>query len=140
MKRNRLAIVLAVVLLSTAPVCARDDGGQKYIAPPEIVATLPKICWWLYMDNIPNTSEYNILDCGAFSNHYCPAIVGMKKAETEKHLGKRLDLLKQAKWDFEYTLSWTKDIPECSVRTSAMVNIQKINFELDMIKIKLQHR
>jgi hypothetical protein len=140
MANVRLVIFVVLLLLRSVTVFARDDGGEKYKAPPEIIATLPKICWWRYMDNVPNTPEFNILDCGAYSNHYCPALVGMKKAETEKNLGRRMDLLKQAKWDFEYTLKWTNDIPECSVRTSSMVNIQKINFEMDMIKNKLQQR
>jgi hypothetical protein len=140
MNHRKLSLALAALLLWTVSVSARDDGGQKYSAPPDILPTLPKICWWLYMDNVPNTPEFNILDCGAYSNHYCPGLVNMKRAEQEKIPWRILEQLNEAKANMEYTLHWTKDIPGCSVRLPAQMNLQRINFQIDMLKLKAQKR
>ena len=118
----------------------RDDGGPQYKAPPEIVATLPKICWWLYMDNVPNTSEFNILDCGAYSNHYCPGLVHLKQAEQEKSLGAKLERLRRAKQDMEYTLHFTENYPECTIRQPAKANLERIKFQMDMLQWNAKKR
>jgi hypothetical protein len=140
MKNHCLTLLIAGLLAWTAPVHARDDGGQKYSAPPDIIATLPKICWWLYMDNVPNTPEFNILDCGAFSNHYCPGLVNMKEAEKAKDINRAWDKLSEAKSNMQYTLEFTQNIPECSVRLSAQMNLKRIEFQIDMLKFKVQKR
>jgi hypothetical protein len=140
MKSHCLAVVIAGLLAWTAPVYARDDGGQKYSAPPDIVAGLPRICWYLYMDNVPNTPEFSILDCGAFSNHYCPGLVAMAQADRARDNNKRLELLRLAKSEMEYTLHWTENIPECSVRLRAQMNLKRIEFQIDMLKFKVQKR
>jgi len=92
------------------------------------------------MDNVPNTSEFNIKDCGAYSNHYCPGIVHMMQAERAKSTAARLDRLRMAKVDMEYTLHWTENIPECSIRQSAKMNLERIKFQVDMIKWNVQKR
>jgi len=140
MKNCRLLLALAAIMVWTASVSARDDGGPKYKAPPEIVPTLPKICWWLYMDNVPNTSEFNIKDCGNFYNHYCPGLVRMKLAEREKTIAARMQHLTQAKREFEYTLHFTEQFPECSVRTPAKMNLERIKFQMDMVKWNVRKR
>lgn len=140
MKMLGSLFIVAALLLSPGISISRDDGGPKYNAPPEIVAALPKICWWLYMDNVPNTPEFNILDCGAYSNHYCPGLVHMKLAAKEKTSGMRLERLRRAKQDMEYTLNFTEKIPECSVRQSARMNIERIKFEMEMIKLNVRKR
>ena len=140
MKTPRSLFLVAMLLLSPDASTARDDGGPKYKAPPEIVASLPKICWWLYMDQVPNTSEFNILDCGAYSNHYCPGLVQMKQAEVEKTSGGRWERLRRAKEDMEYTLHFTENYPECSVRQPARMNLERIKFEMEMIKLNGRKR
>jgi len=140
MKSRCLALVVAVSCVWPWAVFARDDGGPQYKAPPEIVAALPKICWWLYMDNVPNTSEFNILDCGANSNHYCPGLVHMKLAEREKTPGAQLGRLRHAKQDMEYTLNGTEKYPECSVRLPAKMNLERIKFQMDMLKWNTKKR
>jgi len=140
MKKRSVAVILAVSWLWPWVAYGRDDGGPQYKAPPEIVAALPKICWWLYMDKVPNTPEYNIKDCGAYSNHYCPGIVHMKHAEREKTTGARLERLRRAKEDMEYTLHFTENIPECSVRLPAKANLERIKFQMDTLKWSAQKR
>jgi len=140
MTSRRLASALAVILLWTVSVSARDDGGQKYEAPPEIVASLPRICWYLYMDNVPNTPEFSILDCGAYVNHYCPGLVFMKLADREKTVAKRFEALRRAKSSMEYTLHWTENIPECSIRLPAKMNLERIKFQMEMLQLQNQKR
>jgi hypothetical protein len=140
MKSRSLAVIVILFGLLSAPVHARDDGGQKYSAPAEIIATLPRICWWLYMDNIPNTPEFNILDCGVNINHYCPGLVAMAQAERTRDTNKQFELLRLAKSEMDYTLHGTENFPECSVRLSAQMNLQRINFQIDMMKYKVQKR
>ena len=139
MNRWRLTIIGISVIWATC-LHARDDGGPQYKAPPEIVAALPKICWWLYMDNVPNTAEFNIKDCGAYSNHYCPGLVHLKRAERESTTSARLNRLRRAKQDMEYTLHFTEKYPECSVRPAAKMNLERIKFQLDMLKWTAQKR
>src|SRR5262245_50972635 len=126
MKYCRWIVVVGLALLWSWAALARDDGGPKYNAPPDIVAVLPKICWWLYMDNVPNTSEFNVLDCGAYSNHYCPGLVNMKLADREKAAAAKLAQLASAKQSMEYTLHFTENYPECSIRLPAKMNLERI--------------
>lgn len=140
MKKTRLFTFLIFTILCPALIYARDDGGPQYKAPPEIVAALPKICWWLYMDNVPNTPEFNIKDCGAYSNHYCPGIVNMKQAEREKTTAEKWAQLQAAKNHMEYTLKFTEHFPECSVRMPAKMNLERIKFQMDMVKLNARKR
>ena len=140
MKRFSFGCIVMFSSMWSLAVLARDDGQPQYKAPPEIVAALPKVCWWLYMDNVPNTPEFNILDCGAYSNHYCPGLVHMKQAEQEKSSGMKLERLRRAKQDMEYTLHFTENYPECSVRQSAQANLQRIKFQMDMLNLNLKKR
>jgi len=138
MKNRHLALALAAMLLSTASVSARDDGGKKYSGPPDIVQALPKYCWWLYMDNIPNTDEYNIFYCGASTNHYCPGLVKMKEAERESNLARRFRLWEIAKGEMQYTISHTPQ--DCWLQPGAKLNLARIQMEMDTLKIQLRRR
>ena len=140
MKNRPFALVFAVSLLWPLSIYARDDGGKKYGAPPDIVAALPRICWWLYMDNVSNTPEYNIKDCGGYINHYCPGLVNMKLAEREKTVAAKLGQLQAAKQNMEYTLRGTETIPECSVRLPAKMNLERIKFQMDTLKWSAKRR
>ena len=140
MNSLRLGVAFVVTLLWAVSLSARDDGGPKYKAPPEIVATLPKICWWLYMDNVPNTPEYNTLDCGVNYNHYCPGLVELKQAERERTTEARLGRLRHAKDSMEYTLRNTEAFPECSLRQPAKMNLERVKFQIDMLKLKAPKR
>ncbi len=132
MKSRRLAVALAVTILWTGSVSARDDGGEKYQAPPEIVATLPQFCWWWYLDNVPLDPQFEA--CNGYYNHYCPGLVLMKKAETEKNPSSAYYLLKEAADNMAYTLKWTA--PECFLRPRAQINIERIKFQMEMLKYK----
>ncbi len=140
MKNVQLTMILVLVLLRPALTNARDDGGPQYKAPPEIVVALPKICWWFYMDNVPNTPEYNIKDCGAHSNHYCPGLVAMAQAERQTDRKLRLERLTRAKSEMEYTLRGTIDHPECSVRPPAKMHLERLKFQIEMLQFQMRKR
>ncbi len=134
MNSRRLAAALAVTLLSTVLVLARDNAWGKYEAPPDIVATLPQFCWGQYLDNVPLDPRFET--CGGFTNHFCPGLVLMKKAEKEKTPMSAYWLLKEAEGSMRYTLQYTA--PECFLRPRALINIQRIKFQMDMLKYKKQ--
>jgi hypothetical protein len=134
-------VVATLVLMGS--VWGRDDGGQKYHAPPDIVMTLPKFCWWFYMDNVPNTQEYNIrLTCGTYSNHYCPGLVAMKQSEKAKTTQQRSQALITAKNEMEYTIRLVKNdaYPDCTVVPTAKHNLELINFQLELLKMQRRLR
>ena len=134
MKYPRLIIPLMIGLIWTAPIFARDDGGPKYPAPAHIIASLPKICWWFYMDNVPNTAEYNVrVTCGSYSNHYCPGLVNIKQAENSGNKRERLEQLRYAKRNMEYTLRFVTGHPECSILPAARINLERIKFQIDLL-------
>ena len=132
MNSRKLSLTLAAILLWTVSVSARDDGGPKYKASPDIVATLPQFCWWWYVDNTPLDPRFQ--SCGGFYNHYCPGLVLMKEAEKEKHPGAAYNILKQAVDNMNYTLKWTA--PECFLRSRAPMDIERIKFQMDLLKWK----
>lgn len=132
MKSRSLAAALAVALLFPLSVSARDDGGEKYKAPPEIIATLPQFCWWWYLDNVPLDPQF--AECGGYYNQYCPGLVLMKKAENERNPSSAYYLLKEAADNMQYTLKFTA--PECFLRPRAQINFARIQFQMDMLKYK----
>ena len=137
MKKLRPTMIFAVALIWIGSAWGRDDGGKKYIAPPEIVATLPKMCWWFYMDNVPDTPEYNIrTNCGVYSNHYCPGVVAMKLAEKAKTKQKRSEALMSAKNEMEYTIRFLANHPnpECTVVPIAKMHLDNIIMQLQLLK------
>lgn len=143
MIKTRLTIMLLVGLIWVGLVWGRDDGGQTYKAPADIVATLPKICWWFYMDNVPNTPEYNIkITCGVYSNHYCPGLVAMKVADKAKTKQQRVGALMSAKNEMEYTLGHVSNNihPDCTVLPSARMNLDFVILQLELLKGKPQNR
>jgi hypothetical protein len=135
MKHYRLVMIFALLLVCNAPVY-----GQKYKAPPEIIATLPKFCWAQYLENVPDEPEFHIQGCGAYANHFCPGLVQMAQAERETHPSILRQLLSEAKGNMEYTLNNTIDIPDCFLRPRAQINLQRIKFQIEMLKFKARGR
>ena len=133
-----VSIIIMLTVLWVDFVYARDDGGKKYEGPPEIVQSLPKYCWWWYMDNIPSTEEYKISNCGSHVNHYCPGLVKIKEAERETNLNKRFRFWEIAKSEMQYTISHTPQ--ECWLQPRAKLNLTRIQMELDTLKIQLRRR
>ncbi len=138
MNKFRPAIIFfAAVVICGETTWGQDEREPKYRAPVDILVTLPKICWWFYMDNIPNTAEYNIrITCGINSNHYCPGLVKMKLAENAKTKQDRSEALIQARNEMEYTLRMVKADanPECAILPLAKSNLDYINIRLQLIK------
>lgn len=136
MKNFRLALYF-VVFMSFAVT----SSAALYEAPPEIIPTLPKYCWGQYIADIPHDDpQFYISGCGEYANHYCPGLVNMKEADKENNLGRKMFLLSQAQGNMEYTLNNTKDIPECFLRPNAQAYLQRIKFQIDMLKLQMRTR
>jgi hypothetical protein len=141
---NRHSICVSILfmcLLWAAWVYGQARGDSKPKLRPEVLAALPKLCWGQYLDNVPNTAEYHIrLTCGVYSNHYCPGLVHMIDAQEERKTRQRFEHLRSAKMDMEYTLQGTENIPECSIRTPARMNLERIKLEMETIRLSMPKR
>ena len=135
MKFNWLAMIFTLSMLVTGPLFA-----AKYKAPPDIIPTLPKFCWAQYMDNLPDDPEYSITGCGASANHYCPGLVQLKQVEKELNSSRRLGLLSGAKGNMEYTLQHTTNYPDCVLRPQAQLNLERIKFQIELLRWKIPKR
>ncbi len=131
---NRRCVMIFLILL----MIAAPAFGAKYKAPPDIVATLPQFCWAQYLDGAEDNPDFQIRGCGAHGNHYCPGLVRMTMAINEKTPGKRLEHLRRAKQEMEYTLRNTTNHPDCALRAPAQLYLERINLELEILKIRLR--
>jgi len=129
--KHRIPLILLLLISYASSLY-----GAGYEAPPEIVATLPRFCWRQYLKNAPEGPEFEIRDCGSYANHYCIGLVDLALADRAKTPATRLQKLREAKESMEYTLHWTEDVPECFLRPLARANLQRIDFQLDMMKWK----
>ncbi|WP_374339043.1 hypothetical protein [Methyloversatilis sp.] len=112
---------------------AATAWAGKYKAPAVIVATLPQYCLAQYIDGLENDKRFQIIGCGAYSNHYCPGLVEIAQARKTHDVSKKSELLNSARKNMEYTLRGTKDQPDCFLRQQAENNINLINTMLKSI-------
>ena len=136
MVKMQPVITLALIVLCFGTVWGQYNDVDRWHPPMDVVASLPKMCWGFFqMPNVPDTPEYNLmLTCGVWANHYCPGLVGMKVAEKVKTKEIALEYLSAAKIEMEYTLRFVKDTPECLLNPRAKMNLESINFQLQMLK------
>ena len=90
------------------------------------------------MDNVPYNEEYSIQHCEGGTNHFCPGLVEMKQAESEKDLPRRIRAWEIARGEMDYTINHTD--AECWLQPRAKLNITRINMELDTLKLQLRMR
>lgn len=134
--KRRWKISLVLILLWTGSV-----SGALYDAPPDIKATLPKFCWGQYVADIDRENpEYTIQGCGHGWNHYCPGLVKMKQVDKAKTNGERLGLLAMARTDMIYTQNHIAEYPDCFLHPHVKAQLQRINFQVDMIKLTARKR
>ena len=126
-----------LMLLFSAYIFCLSGYVLAYEAPPDIVASLPRMCWWQYVPSAKDNPEFNFPgpDCGAYSNHFCPGLVHMLQAERAKDLIKKQVEYNMAKADMQYTIHFTEEYPDCVLRPIAQKNLARINSELELIKI-----
>lgn len=124
-----LHAVFCIVLCSLVA----SAWAGKYKAPAVIVATLPQYCLAQYIDGLEDDKRFQIIGCGAYSNHYCPGLVEIAQARKTHNVSKKSELLNSARKNMEYTLRGTKDQPNCFLRQEAENNINLINTMLRSI-------
>ncbi|MCQ9372916.1 hypothetical protein NMQ14_01480 [Methyloversatilis sp. XJ19-13] len=117
-------------------LCASSAWAGKYKAPAVIIATLPQYCLAQYIDGLENDSRFQIIGCGAYSNHYCPGLVEIAQARKTHVISKKSELLNSARKNMEYTLRGTRDQPNCFLRQEAESNLNLINTMLKSIPSK----
>jgi hypothetical protein len=125
-----------VVALSISGIAAIVEVAiaAKYTAPASEVAMLPQFCWAQYMDNVSGP-QYTIHDCGVFTNHYCPALLELQRANKAfgtKKRGERVQHLQVAKKETLYTLNGIKDYPNCHIRQHVENTLKEVNTLLNI--------
>lgn len=126
----RLGGAILSILLLFWPV---GVSAQKYRGDttPAEIANLPKYCYAQYVnEQYSKDPLHSIQGCGAYMNHYCPGLVDFMRAQSPA-LAKpqRVEKLKSAKKNFEYTLKympqncWLRSDAQSSMRQAEMLGM-----------------
>lgn len=110
--------------------------ATKYKAPASEVAQLPRFCWAQYMANVEGP-QYEIprKTCGVFTNHYCPALLEVIRANKSfGNLGVRKQHLMVARKETLYTLFHMKEFPSCPIRSHAESTLRAVETSLKRLE------
>ena len=131
-----LAFLLTSLLWSSPTHAVRSD------VPRDLVMSLPKMCWSEYIESVANNPDYMLQSppCGVYTNHFCPGLLKIVKAERLEDLNQKLVQLRMAKDDMNYTLHFTEAYPECTLRPLAQRNLIRIENEIELIKIRQKNQ
>jgi hypothetical protein len=128
-KVARVQFVLACCMLLSVDA-ARGAGPPSQL---ELVQ-LPKFCWGQYNKSLKGP-EFNIHGCGVGMNHYCQALLALKRSDAPGlPEAKRVQELVTAKRGTEYTLSWMRDYPGCPIRSHVEATLIKVNARLQGVR------
>ena len=119
------------VLIAMAAMLAADSAiATKYKAPASEVALLPRFCWGQYMENVDGP-EYEIRDCGVYTNHYCDGLLELARAQkTFGNRNARIQHLQRAKQNTLYTLNGISAYPSCAIRSHVETTLIQVNEQL----------
>lgn len=134
LKRIVPVLLLACVFPATGAFAA-DFGGWHPSASE--VALLPRFCWKQFFGKKFSGPQFEIprATCGVGTNHYCPALVLLNRANrTFGNQSLRRKYLRFAKKKVQYTLRWTEKYPACPIRDRAERMYQLIDKELMQIR------
>lgn len=125
---NRGVLVVALTLVSGLGVA----HAAKYKASATEVAQLPRFCWAQYMDNVKGPGyEIPVKSCGYITNHYCPALVELIRANKSfADRGVRKQHLMVVRKETLYTLNGIKDFPACPIRAHVESTLKQVDTSL----------
>lgn len=124
-KRTLLAFGLLFVLVPTA-VLAQPGYRQGQASAAEVLM-LPQFCWWEF--NAAYKDLGQIQNCGVGMNHYCVALLGFNRSQSTSDRVKKIQGLKGALREVEYTLGWMKrenTMDTCSIREHVLQSYKKV--------------
>jgi hypothetical protein len=112
---HRTVLILGILFFSAPALVFGQPGYRQGQASAGEVLMLPRFCWWEYNAAFKDTA-LEIQGCGVGMNHYCSALVEFNRAKSTLDRFKKGQKLNVALRGVEYTLSWMKDYPGCSIR------------------------
>ena len=130
MRCTRLTTIAAVTALVHSSVLsgawAQSQNWYASRATAAEIAHLPKFCLAQY--GVAKGPEYEIRGCGAWMNHYCPALVDQMRAnKSVSDRDRRLRYLSTARRGALYTLNGMKDYPQCPIRPHVEATVRLID-------------
>ena len=134
---TRTRSALATCLLSLACALAPSTAtAGKYKASAIIIATLPQYCYAQYIDGLEHDPRFQIRDCGAYSNHFCPGLVGIEQARKSKDPDEKKELLRMARENVNYWANHSRvdDYPKCILRQEGEVKTRLIDQMINSIR------
>lgn len=133
-KRIVPVLLLACVFTGTAAFAADFGGWHPSVSE---AAVLPRFCWKQFFGKKFSGPQFEIprATCGVGTNHYCPALVVLNRANgTFGNPVLRRKYLLAARKKVQYTLRWTERFPACPIRGRAERMDQLIERELREIR------
>ena len=109
-----VSLVGVFAAMATTVATAQMTGLNPTTAE---IRMLPQFCW--AQMKVPNadTPEYKPAKCGAFTNHYCPALVHLARAKRLPDKVKAYKLLQAVDHEVRYTKTGIANFPYCSIRS-----------------------
>jgi hypothetical protein len=133
--RFRLEALLPVFMFVVGTQVLAETPNYK--PTPSEQALLPTFCWGQFNEAFsgPQNAEYNIHDCGAVINHYCPGLVDLMRAnKTFGNRGRKMNYLQSAKTNTLYTLNGIADYPQCPIRGHVESTLRQIDGQMRSLK------
>ena len=133
--KSVVSLLLLACAFIQAEAFAADVEGWHPSASE--AAVLPRFCWKQFFGKKFNGPQFEIprATCGVGTNHYCPALVMLNRANrTFDSQAVRRKYLLAARKKVQYTLRWTEKYPACPIRGEAERTLQLIEKELREIR------
>ena len=132
---NSTRIVILVLATLVGGVADRAEAGD-YNPPVREAVLVPKFCWHQFMGDKFSGPQFEIpkATCGAFTNHYCYALIDLNEANRSigNEAKKRAALLR-AKENTLYTLRGIRGFPHCPIRRRAETTLRIIEDQLRVL-------
>ena len=109
-----VSLVGVFAAMATTVATAQMTGLNPTTAE---IRMLPQFCW--AQMKVPNadTPQYKPAECGAFTNHYCPALVHLARAKRLPDKVKAYKLLQAVDREIRYTKTGIANFPYCTIRS-----------------------
>jgi hypothetical protein len=130
----RLVHVAATAALGAALMWPLSSAGQMPLAPRDSRATveealaLPRFCWNQYLGY--EGPEYSLPPrqvCGVYTNHYCPGLIALNRANRAVNDNAKRRWLAASRGEFQYTVRHTTKYPDCPLRIDAQSKLRQID-------------
>ncbi|MEJ2645928.1 MAG: hypothetical protein P8180_13590 [Gammaproteobacteria bacterium] len=130
LREKTILLLLVSTVLVGVPAKHAIAGITSRHAPISEVMLLPQFCWGQYLNY--KQPQYNIpRGCGAGMNHYCQGLIFLNQGERVfDNMGKKRNLLHNAKRRFKYTLDWMKKYPNCPLRQAVNESLRRVDMDL----------